>query len=650
MILKRQLSLISLVILLLPVLVWFFLLRVDSLLRDNVSASQVRLLENLGQSLLQSPDLRDRLKNTANGLFIHDLGKSVIQLDGYRDDWPPELAQQLLPGKAHRIYLARSGRQLLLRLDVADDSINFSVPGKAWGDSLQLTLGHRSGFYQYRLRWEGRGMQQKAVAEGNIRYAMMDFPGEQGYTLEAALPWPDNFSSLKIHLFDQADDAVMLDESYPVLSYDRNLAFRLQAFSEAGSRLWLCQKDGFILAASEMQSGDQAGVVDAPWYLAWFYRLLSTDMKTGSTLRSSFRLALPDLEGRDSRMDWHLDPASGLLMSRGSRKLSDEGETLAVLVLERKNDPTLLLAGNAMLELMLASLLVFLAGMAVLIFYAGHLSLRIRRLRENVDEAWSERKGLQHDFQASKRHDEIGDLSRSYAAMLEQISRHTRYLKTLPQSLSHELKTPIAVVRSSLENLEMCKDLDEGRIFIHRASEGLGKLSRILAAMMEANQLESSLATEDREALNMSHYLASYLETYRSTCSDCCIESQVDEEQDLYVLASADRLSQLLDKLLDNAIGFHAEGSCIRVLLDASDGKVLVSVENEGPLLPVELSESIFESLVSARKTGSGQATPHLGLGLFIARLIAEFHQGELRAENLESGLGVRFQLCLPAL
>jgi len=105
---------------------------------------------------------------------------------------------------------------------------------------------------------------------------------------------------------------------------------------------------------------------------------------------------------------------------------------------------------------------------------------------------------------------------------------------------------------------------------------------------------------------------------------------------------SPDLVAQLLDKLVANAVDFSREGVPVLVSLSAEDGTAVLAVTNQGPLLPEVMRGKLFDSMVSVRGGRDGKSgEPHLGLGLYVARLIAEFHGGEIRAENLASGAGV---------
>jgi signal transduction histidine kinase len=112
------------------------------------------------------------------------------------------------------------------------------------------------------------------------------------------------------------------------------------------------------------------------------------------------------------------------------------------------------------------------------------------------------------------------------------------------------------------------------------------------------------------------------------------------------VLGAPDLAAQLLDKLVDNALGFARPGTPVQVEL-ARDGRAAtLSVENQGPPLPASMRERLFESMVSIRPAGGEE--PHLGLGLYIVRVIAAFHGGGATARDREGGDGVVVTVSMP--
>ena len=107
-----------------------------------------------------------------------------------------------------------------------------------------------------------------------------------------------------------------------------------------------------------------------------------------------------------------------------------------------------------------------------------------------------------------------------------------------------------------------------------------------------------------------------------------------------------DLIVQLLDKLIDNAVDFSPAGATITVRLHLEPAAALIEVENPGPPLPGHLRGRLFESLWQSRPDGDSR--PHFGLGLYIVRLIAEFHGGEASATSLPGEAGVCVRVRLP--
>ena len=115
------------------------------------------------------------------------------------------------------------------------------------------------------------------------------------------------------------------------------------------------------------------------------------------------------------------------------------------------------------------------------------------------------------------------------------------------------------------------------------------------------------------------------------------------------VMGSADLIAQMLDKLVENAVQFSLEGGTgVEISLREVAADFEISVSNTGPLLPAAMQDSIFNSMISVRENVPNTGT-HLGLGLYIVRLIAEHHLGDVKARNLDDLSGVIFSVSIPA-
>jgi dedicated sortase system histidine kinase len=321
-------------------------------------------------------------------------------------------------------------------------------------------------------------------------------------------------------------------------------------------------------------------------------------------------------------------------------------EVAGAVVVEETTNPIVSLRSAALERLLLLTLAAFAGAGAILIAYATRLSHRIRRLRDEAESAIDARGRIARLSAGSGAGDEIGDLSRSFSAMLARLAQHHAYLESMADRLSHELRTPIAVVRSSLENLGLAPSREESRLYIARAEEGLARLNTILQRMTEASRLEQSLRTAERERYDLVPVVRGCVEGYRLAYPNVNIALALPGRR-VEVEGSPDLAAQLLDKLAENAVDFCRSGEPIRVGLEEHGGIAVLSVENQGPLLPEDMQGRLFESMVSVRGERRPGA-PHLGLGLYVARLIVEFHGGTIDARNLPSGNGVAVSATFP--
>jgi len=290
-------------------------------------------------------------------------------------------------------------------------------------------------------------------------------------------------------------------------------------------------------------------------------------------------------------------------------------------------------------------LAVLLVGSLALTGYATWLSSRIRRLRDDAERAIDESGRIRGALASSDAGDEIGDLSRSFGSVLARLAEYASYQEKMASRLSHELRTPVAVVRSSLDNLKAAPLPDDARVYIARAQDGLTRLTQILTRMTEAARLEQSLSDVDRAPFDLVPVVSGCVDGVRLVYPDARIAYDVPS-QPIVVDGAPELIAQMLDKLLANAVEF-ANGGAIGVSVARTDGAVRLAIANDGPPLPEGMAGRLFESMVSVRPGGE-PGVPHLGLGLYIVRVIAQFHGGTAQAANRADGTGVVVSVTLP--
>lgn len=325
-------------------------------------------------------------------------------------------------------------------------------------------------------------------------------------------------------------------------------------------------------------------------------------------------------------------------------------QVLGAVVAEETTNAILVARNQALERLLLVTLVVIALAGLFLLGFASRLSSRIRKLRDEAEatiDAQGRIVGSKVGLRSSSAAgDEVGDLSRSFSAVLGRLSQHHGYLEGMASRLSHELRTPIAVVRSSLENIRLSGVPGESGIYLDRADEGLARLTTVLIRMTEATRLEQSLQSAEQENYDLCQVVAGCVAGYRQAFSGRRFELEI-RAQPLMVRGAPDLAAQMLDKLVANAVDFAVGDTPVSILLSAEAGQARLDVINQGQLLPEEMRDRLFQSMVSVRKERSGPE-PHLGLGLYVARLIAEFHGGVISAANTPSADGVAFTVRLP--
>ncbi|MDZ3823903.1 MAG: ATP-binding protein, partial [Pseudoxanthomonas sp.] len=315
----------------------------------------------------------------------------------------------------------------------------------------------------------------------------------------------------------------------------------------------------------------------------------------------------------------------------------------AGLRLERESDALLRLTDRAFSGVFAVTALAVLVVVVALLLFAARLGGRIRALRDGVEGALGE-DGRIAVLPAARAGDEIGDLSRSFARLLAQLRDYTGYLRGLAGTLSHELSTPIAIVRGSLENLEADPGGAQARVYLERARSGVERLAGLVRALGEATRIEQAVAGADIERFDLRALVADCAEGYRPLLAPRRLEVALPPAP-LPFTGAPDLIAQALDKLVDNARGFCPPDGWIRIALDGGARDAVIRVANSGPRLPAAMRERLFDSLVSVREQRSGGV--HLGLGLHIVRLVAGLHQGQAGARDLDDGSGVEFELRL---
>lgn len=245
---------------------------------------------------------------------------------------------------------------------------------------------------------------------------------------------------------------------------------------------------------------------------------------------------------------------------------------------------------------------------------------------------------------ASDRRDEIGDLARSFNSMAERIQTLLTAERRLLQDVSHELRSPLARLSFAAE---LIKDTPDPEAATQRIRREIGRLTRLVASLLEVTSAEGDPSTRKSERLAVPALI-------EEIASDCGVEAEARDvriETEIgapaVVEGDPELLRRAIENVLRNAIRFAPENSSVLVQVEADAGKVAINVRDQGPGVPGAMLKRIFDPFHRVAESRGGDAGG-VGLGLSIARRAVLLHHGEITAENASPGL--RVKIIIPAV
>ena len=635
--LKRQLGVIGVLLLFIPLFGVLSLRFVEYRLNNyqaELLAQRTETLANILSADITGVSVKDRY--TINPFFVN----SLMTNDGFDDDW------ELLPNRPTiivdqnaelRIRSAQTDHYLWLLIQT-DNHTPFQMMSNGKfidGDTLRLKTSNE----EYLVTRTERSLTRVVNSTGQNAPLISAFWKrlEEGNRIEIKIPRElvgQNFGiefrgrshrgvDFRIATFNASESAPSI--SWTLLPAQRTLERYQSLVSQADVRL-IDQYGNLLAWAGDSNLGNQTKTLN------WLQRIslmLSTDSSDSVlTISSSWDLmTLLRLSDENQITDHNRavailgDPwPTGALLST---QLLPCGATQCPLlvVIEPKTMGYVLWQGG---QVELLSLL--LGGSFVVILL---ISLWVRWQARRLGLLKSRMMDYTAAASNSRVVDEISALGSEFNRLQQQVDANTDYLENLAVRLSHELKTPLSVIRSSLESLKS-GNADLQGIYTERAIRGSEQLQSIFQQLTEARNLEQLLANRSPEKFHLDTLLEALVGGYQQIHDDVVFELHLPD-RDIEVSSDEDFLAQALMKLIDNAISFHTIGTPIGVHMTRVNRQVSIKVINQGPPLP-EPSNGIFDAFVSLRATAQSD---HLGFGLHIAKLICAHFGHRLRAQNV---------------
>ena len=249
------------------------------------------------------------------------------------------------------------------------------------------------------------------------------------------------------------------------------------------------------------------------------------------------------------------------------------------------------------------------------------------------------------------RQDEIGMLARAVSDMSQSLRYRIDNMEAFAADVTHELKNPLASLRSAVESLEKVDDPDLRAQLMDVVRQDVRRLDRLIGDISEAARTDAELARARFEAVDLGPLIESLVGVWegRRSTGDVRIAFARPRRESTTVLGDPTRLARAIDNIVDNAISFSPPGGLVEIAAARVDNDIRIRIDDEGPGVPPQQREAIFNRFHSIRPEAE-MFGRHSGLGLAIARAIVEGHDGEINVTDRDDApSGARFTIRLPA-
>ncbi len=299
----------------------------------------------------------------------------------------------------------------------------------------------------------------------------------------------------------------------------------------------------------------------------------------------------------------------------------------------------------------LAFLAMFLSSLGLALF----ISLPMRRLARAAEIVTRSAKKRDAIPDLSRRRDEIGDLSLVLRDMTEGLYSRIDDIADFAADVAHEIKNPLTSLRSASDTLRVAKTAEQREKLIDIIQQDVSRMDRLISDISKASKVDSNLARETAKTLDVGEIAMNIVEFYEQTRSKegarVVNASAIDANAPIYIRAYETPFAQVLRNLIDNALTFSPDTGEVVVTAKKAGNRVIFTVEDEGPGIPEDNLETVFERFYTQRPKGASFGS-HSGLGLAICRQIITAHRGKIFAENRVGAdgkiIGAKFTVDVP--
>ena len=309
-------------------------------------------------------------------------------------------------------------------------------------------------------------------------------------------------------------------------------------------------------------------------------------------------------------------------------------------------------------------LLSFVAAVIISVFLSITISRPLKKLSKKAQKIFTPQGKFEGRFSTRKRNDEIGKLAGALDKLTDELREHISFIESFAADVSHELKNPIASIRSSAEIIAESMESDrapedETRRFLGIIQKEAARMESLIAAVREISKIDTRLQEEEMERVDICRVISFTVESFILRAEEKHVGFTLEiPDEPVFVTASPGRIIQVMENIIDNALGFSPPHSTIMIQVRENTGTANITVCDGGPGIPLDIKEKIFSRFYSYREQATSNrdrnyresdkpTDTHTGLGLAIVKAIVEGYNGNVKAENRGEG-GARISVELP--